>query len=150
MSTEATIQTVMRLSREEGMRLQPYDDATGKIIGAPQGNLSWGIGFNLMTCGSPGLFQAMLMYLLGQIESQLSQLTWYSGLPDAIQSVCQDIAYNAGVHGLMNFPHMISALAKRDYAAAAIECTVADPHLDASRYAPLRALILDAPHAVVA
>lgn len=144
MSAAATELTVSRLGGEEGSRLLPYDDATGKPVAAPQGNLSWGIGFNLMKCGSPKLFQAMLRSLLEDIEAQLVTLFWYSVLPDPIQSVCQDIAYNGGIHDLLNYPRMIAALEKGDFAMAAEECAVADPKLDASRYAPLRAIIRSA------
>lgn len=141
MSAAATELTVARLVGEEGVRLLPYDDATGHPVKAPLGNLSWGIGFNLMACGSRGLFEAMLRYLVGVIETQLVALSWYPGLPDPVQSVCQDIAYNGGIHDLMNYPHMIAAFARGDLLTAANECTDKDPKLDASRYAPLRAII---------
>lgn len=141
MSAAATELTVARLLGEEGFKLLPYDDATGHPVKAPVGNLSWGIGFNLMKCGSKGLFEAMLRFLVGELEVQLQALTWYSALPDPVQSVCQDIAFNGGIHDLMNYPHMISALAKGDLTEAANQCTEKDPKLDASRYAPLRAII---------
>lgn len=141
MSAAATELTIARLLGEEGFKLLPYDDATGHPVKAPLGNLSWGIGFNLMRCGSKGLFETMLRYLVGVIEAQLVTLSWYQTLPDSVQSVCQDIAFNGGVHDLMNYPHMIAAFAKGDFNTAANECTEKDPKLDASRYAPLRALI---------
>lgn len=141
MSAAATELTMARLLTEEGVRLLPYDDATGAPVKAPVGKLTWGIGFNLMACGSRALFEAMLRCLLGLLEAQLVTLSWYSALPDSVQSVCQDIAYNGGIHDLMNYPHMIAAFAKRDFETAAKECTVADQKLDASRYAPLRAII---------
>jgi hypothetical protein len=144
MSAAATELTVARLLGEEGMRLLPYDDKTGLPVKAPLGNLSWGIGFNLMKCGSRKLFAAMLRSLLEDLEAQLVTLNWYLTLPDPVQSVCQDIAYNGGIHDLMNYPHMIAALAKGDLLTAANECTEKDPKLDASRYAPLRAIIREA------
>lgn len=141
MSAAATELTVARLLGEEGFRLLPYDDATGLPVKAPVGNLSWGEGFNLMKCGSRGLFEVMLRYLVGEIEAQLVTLFWYSLLPDPIQSVCQDIAFNGGVTDLLNYPHMLAALEKGDWETAAAQCTDKDPKLDASRYAPLRAII---------
>jgi hypothetical protein len=83
----------------------------------------------------------MLRYLLGVLEAQLVTLNWYSTLPDTVQSVCQDIAFNGGIHDLMNYPHMIAAFARGDMTEAANQCTDKDPKLDASRYAPLRAII---------
>jgi hypothetical protein len=64
--------------------------------------------------------------------------------PEAVQSVCQDIAYNGGVHDLLNYPHMIAALAHGDLETAAQQCSVANPKLDESRYASLRAIIRSA------
>lgn len=141
MSAAAIELTVARLLVEEGVRVLAYDDATGLPVVAPKGNLSWGIGFNLMKCGSKKLFAVMLRSLLEDIEAQLVTLFWYSLLPDSIQSVCQDVAYNGGVHDLLNYPRMIAAFEKGDWEEAAAQCTDKDPKLDASRYAPLRAII---------
>lgn len=141
MSAAATEITVARLLGEEGIRVLPYDDATGLPVVAPKGNLSWGEGFNLMKCGSRGLFEAMLRYLIGVIEADLVQLPWYLQLPDPVQSVCQDISYNGGVKDLLGYPKMIAAFEAGDMNAAAFQCTEKDPKLDASRYAPLRAII---------
>jgi GH24 family phage-related lysozyme (muramidase) len=129
-----------RVIAEEGERLQPYDDATGEPVKAPQGYLSWGWGFNLTQCGSHALFATMFRFLAGAIETQLQALTWYPGLPSGVQSVCLDIAYNGGVHDLLNYPHMIAALAARDYAGAAAQCTTKNPPLQ-SRYQKLAAII---------
>lgn len=145
MSIAATELTVARLLKEEGIKLLPYDDATSLPVRAPNGNLSWGVGFNLMVCGSVGLFEAMLRYLLAPIEAALNAQPWYGTLPDVVQSVCQDVAFNGGVHGLLaGYPHMIACLERGDLQGAAAQCTDEDPHLDKSRYAPLRALILTA------
>lgn len=131
-----------RLTTEEGQRMLPYDDATGKNVTAPVGNLTWGRGFNLMQCGSNGLFDLMERWLLTQLDTQLQQFSWYVNSGDVRGSVFLDIAYNAGLHGLLNFPHMIAAAANGDWATASAQCAVANPTLDASRYAPLRQLLL--------
>jgi len=132
-----------RLTTEEGERIYPYDDATGKNVTAPVGNLSWGRGFNLMQCGSSGLFGAMEVYLIAQLDKALQAYPWYMRGGDVRGSVFLDIAYNAGLHGLTaGFPKMIAAATAGDWPIAAKECAVANSHLDASRYAPLRALLL--------
>jgi len=133
-----------RKKREEGDKPKPYDDATGKAVVAPVGNLSWGRGYNLMTCGSPGLFDAMDDYLDNALDRELSAFAWYRELDaePTRQSVMLDVAYNAGVNGLLHFPKMLAAAHARDWATCAAECKVADARLDISRYAPLRALIL--------
>lgn len=134
-----------RLTREEGDRIFPYDDATGARVRAPspQGHISWGRGFNLDECGGPGLFDVMERYLVEQHDHVLAAYAWYNALDDIRGSVPLDIAYNAGDAGeLLHFPHMIAAFAKGDITVAANECRVADPKLDASRYAPLRKILL--------
>jgi hypothetical protein len=133
---------MQRLTTEEGERLLPYDDATGFNVKAPVGNLTWGRGFNLMACGSSGLFQVMENYLLNVLDNQLQAYAWYTGAGDVRASVFLDIAYNGGIHDLLSYPRMIAAAAVGNWPEAAAQCTVADPKLDASRYAPLRALLL--------
>ncbi len=133
--------TEARLDPEEGDKLYPYDDATGLRVRAPKGHISWGKGFNLDACGSVELFNVMEHFLLEQEEKPLLALPWYAQLDPVRQSVCLDIAYNDGVHGLLGFPHMIAALAKGDWATAAAECKVTNPEL-AGRYAALAQLLL--------
>lgn len=134
---------VARATREEGIKQLPYDDATDKPVVAPIGKLSWGIGFNLMTCGSLGLFKVMLQYLCFDLAQNLGLLSWYNQMDPVRQSVFLDIAYNAGFHGLVaGFPRMIAAATVGDWKTCAAECKVVDPKLDASRYAPLRQIII--------
>ncbi len=142
MSAGAVSALVSRLTREEGERLLAYDDATGLPVKAPVGNLSWGRGFNLMKCGSPGLFAAMESYLLAELDIKLQAYSWYRDAGDVRASVFLDIAYNGGLHDLLNYPHMLAAASVGDWAEAARQCTEKDPKLDASRYPPLRALLL--------
>lgn len=135
-----------RIVREEGDRLKPYDDATGLPVVAPKGFLSWGWGFNLMACGSEGLFEVMARYLVTQVDTELSKFPWYSSLTNepTRQSVFLDVAYNAGVYGEVHgFPKMIAYAVARDWQNCAGECKVADARLDASRYAPLRQFIIN-------
>ncbi len=131
-----------RLTTEEDERLRPYDDATGKAVSAPVGNLTWGRGFNLMQCGSSGLFDAMERYLLDELDTRLLDFDWYKNAGDARGSVFLDIAYNGGLHDLLSYPHMLAAAAAGDWPTAAKNCTDKDPKLDASRYAPLRSILL--------
>lgn len=134
-----------RIVREEGDRLLPYDDATGKPVVAPVGKLSWGWGFNLMACGSEELFEVMARHLVTKVDNELSAYAWYAGLSNepTRQSVFLDVAYNAGVAGEVHgFPRMTQYAGLRDWPNCAAQCKVADTKLDASRYAPLRQLLL--------
>ena len=129
-----------RLTGEEGEKLYPYDDATGARVRAPKGHISWGRGFNLDACGSPGLFAVMERYLISQIDAQLQKYPWYA-IDDVRASVLLDIAYNGGVEGLLHFPRMLAAIARQDWASAATECHVENPEL-AGRYQKLAQLLL--------
>ena len=133
---------MQRLTREEGERDVPYDDATGKPVKAPVGNLTWGRGFNLMECGSSGLFEVMERYLLDAIDTQLLDYDWYKNAGDVRASVFLDLAYNGGIHDLLGYPSMIHFASIADWANAAAQCTEKDAKLDASRYAPLRQILL--------
>jgi GH24 family phage-related lysozyme (muramidase) len=130
-----------RLKLEEGERLKAYDDATGKTVVAPVGKLSWGWGFNLEAIGSSGLFAAMATYILTGLDKQLQAYAFYK-LDPVRQSVLLDIAYNEGVGGLLHFPHMLAYLKAGDFTSASAECKIADPRVDAQRYAPLRQILL--------
>lgn len=143
MSQQAIQIFVARATPEEGLELLPYDDETDAPVKAPVGNLTWGIGFNLMKCGSPGLFAAMLAYMCAAEDTALSEHTWYVQANAARQSVFLDIAYNGGLSGLLNgYPRMIAAATLEDWTGTASQCTVADASLDKSRYAPLRKILL--------
>jgi hypothetical protein len=131
-----------RKTREEGDRIFPYDDATGLNVKAPVGNLSWGRGYNLMKCGSEGLFDVMDTFLVGALDAKLQAYSWYTGAGDVRGSVFLDIAYNGGINDLLGYPSMLHYASIDDWQNAAAQCTEKDPKLDASRYAPLRALLL--------
>lgn len=144
MSTKAVQLFLGRIRREEGDKLKPYDDATGLAVVAPVGNLSWGWGFNLMACGSEGLFLAMATYLVTDLDTYLSRQSWYAALGSepTRQSVFLDVAYNAGEDLAHRWPKMVAAANLRHWTECAAQCKVARDDLDKSRYAPLRALIL--------
>jgi GH24 family phage-related lysozyme (muramidase) len=135
---------IARAVSEEGLKKLPYDDDTGLPVVAPKGNLSWGIGFNLMEIGSVKLFALILEYLCESIyEPPLQSLKWYQEADPVRQSVFLDMAYNLGVGGLIKgFPLLIGAAGRGDWPEAAKQCTVLDAGLDKSRYAPLRAILL--------
>lgn len=122
-----------RLKTEEGFRATKYTDT--------QGHLTIGFGFDVDAGISQFAAGALLLAQAQERHQQLSGLAWYVQLDPVRQSVCLDIAFNSGVHGLLNFPHMIAALAKGDWATAAAECKVTNPEL-ASRYAALAQLLL--------
>lgn len=122
-----------RLKTEEGFRANKYIDT--------QGHLTIGYGFNVDAGISQSAASALLTAQAQERHDALLALSWYAALDPVRQSVCLDIAFNNGSHGLLNFPHMIAALAKGDWTSAAVECKVTNPEL-ATRYAALAQLLL--------
>jgi lysozyme len=123
-----------RLETEEGFRPTPYVDT--------KGHTTIGYGFNVGAGISKYAATALLNAQLAELDSALRQYPWYASADDVRASVFLDIAFNAGLTGLMHFPRMLHYASVGDWVNAAAQCTVADPKLDASRYAPLRALLL--------
>jgi len=99
-----------RLPKEEGERFDFYDDKTGKTVHAPVGTLTFGRGYTAAIF-SRALFDGMDRAIASDIEARIVGFPWFTGpgATPARQSVFLDIAYNEGVHGLLNFPHMLSA-----------------------------------------
>lgn len=133
MDGDAVDLALPRLKTEEGFRAIKYTDT--------QGHLSIGYGFNVDAGISVFAATALLEAQAHERHVHLLALQWYAQLDPVRQSVCLDIAYNTGTTGLLKFPHMIAALAKGDWVAAAAECKVSNPEL-AVRYAALAQLLL--------
>lgn len=143
-----------RLMKEEGRRIKAYNDKTGRGVTCKTldptttGNLSIGYGTNL----EGGLDADEMLFLLQhRIELAHDALStnaadWYPELCklDPLRaSVYLDVAYNAGVSGLLHgFPSCVKYAALKDWTNSAAELKVADTSLDSSRYAPLRKILL--------
>jgi len=130
--------TYRRLTGEEGVRNYAYNDRTGARVTCnnpvDRGNLSIGIGINLEN----GLDEEEIKFLTGRrlekIRTRLSAYPWFGAIQSPQRrSVLIDIAFNAGVGGLLGFRRMIDAIEAQDWDRAALECHAADPRLD-SRY----------------
>lgn len=122
-----------RLKTEEGFRATKYTDT--------QGHLTIGYGFNVDAGISQFAAAALLSAQAQERHDELRAFPWYVALDPVRQSVCLDIAFNSGTHGLLNFPHMIAALSRQDWPSAAAECKVSNPEL-AGRYEKLAQLLL--------
>ena len=93
----------MRLKNEEGFSAKPYHDSRGV--------LTIGYGTNI----GEGITRREGEYLLrerlaGTHDSLNKELPWLSGAPKGQQSAILDMGYQLGVHGVLEFRHMISAL----------------------------------------
>lgn len=141
-----------RLKSEEGRRPKLYNDKTGHTVTcktadpATSGNASIGYGINLEN----GLDETEMLFLLQHrielAQYELAREGWYRDLcqSDPLKaSVYLDVAYNAGVAGLLHgFPSCVKAASLKDWTKSAAELRVADANLDHSRYEPLRKILL--------
>ena len=118
---------IEQLVMHEGLRLQAYDDATGKPIRAGsklQGHPTIGIGRNL----ARGISQMEAMILLKQdIFECRRDLTktypWFATLSDVRQRVLLDMAFNLGMKGLAGFKMTLRLIAEGKYEQAADHMT---------------------------
>lgn len=104
-----------QLIAHEGLRLRPYRDTVGKI--------TIGVGRNLT---DDGISQDEAMYLLHDdltdvLTGVSAALPWSLTQPFAVQRVLYDIAFNAGVEGLLGFHKMLAAIEAGDLPTAAQE-----------------------------
>lgn len=109
---------------EEGNRPVIYDDATGKpfLKGMTLvGNLSVGIGINLMVPFDADELQYLESHRIGKGRAMLLPYAWYNSQDEVRQVALGDLAYNIGIDGLLHWVHFLSYIAAKDYAAAANE-----------------------------
>jgi lysozyme len=125
---------IPRLKLDEGFRAHIYADT--------EGHPTIGYGVNLDAGLTPHAAEALLVAQCDELHMQLAELDWYEVLDPVRQSVCLEIAFNGGLHGLIaGFPQMIAYLEAKDWANAAAQCHVKNPEL-ASRYTALAHLLL--------
>ncbi len=113
-----------QLDRDEGIFLKPYDDATGLVIGPGttiKGNITIGTGRNLSGDGISDLERLLLRSNdIAQATMNVSHfLPWTAGLDPVRRSVLQNLSFNLGIHGLLEFKAMLSALQGGDLLTAA-------------------------------
>ena len=90
------------LTRDEGLRLQPYRDSVGK--------LTIGVGHNLDANGityaaAMQILEDDILNVMGQLNSKVS---WWATLDDARQRVLANMAFNLGINGLLGFHHLLA------------------------------------------
>lgn len=102
-----------QLRRDEGIRLKPYTDSVGK--------LTIGIGRNLTDVGiSEDEANTLLFNDLAKVQTQLSeQLPWVADLDEARQGVLENMCFNLGIHGLMEFKITLHFMQTKEFDRAA-------------------------------
>lgn len=128
--------TLERLTAEEGFRSTIYLDTVGKR--------TIGYGLNLDAGISQGLGAAILQYQLSDILRQIQGSWWWPTNDPVRESVLLDVAFNAGVAGLLAFPKMLSAVGAKDWQSASNELLDSDAaRMLPNRYDPLAQLLLN-------
>jgi lysozyme len=122
-----------RLKKEEGFRSRIYTDT--------EGHPTIGYGCNLDSGLTERAASALLEAQVNELHGSLMGQSWYATLDDPRRSALLDIAFNAGVAGLLKFPRMLAAIGTRDWTTAANECRVTNPEL-AARYSALSQILL--------
>lgn len=124
------------LRRDEGLRLKPYRDTVGK--------LTIGYGRNLDDRGiSKPEAEYLLMSDIGAtIQAVQAALPWFSRVDGIRQRVLVNIAFNAGVAGLLGFKRMLVALEHERFEEAADELLNSQAARDLpQRYGRLAAML---------
>jgi lysozyme len=110
----------------EGVRLLPYDDATGLNIrpgDVVSGQITIGYGRNLSGCGiTQGDAEDFLdQDIRRSISDLFTQLPWTQQLDSARQVALAEMCFNLGIFRLKTFRKFLSALQGRNYEQAAVE-----------------------------
>ncbi len=103
------------LNRDEGLRLKPYLDTSGK----------WtiGVGRNLSDIGISAVEADFLLTNdIQKVQAQLNAaLPWWVGLSNNRQMVIASMAFNLGISGLLGFRNMLAAVKAENFHQAAHE-----------------------------
>lgn len=100
-----------QLTRDEGLRLEPYKDSRGFN--------TVGIGHNLDANPLPNETYPLTLDRAKEILDQdvcriksglITALPWFPFVPGVYRGVLINMAFNLGVHGLLEFHHMLAAV----------------------------------------
>lgn len=108
-----TIRDLIR--RHEGVKRKPYTDTVGKV--------TIGVGRNLTDCGLTDdeiehLYRNDVMAAKDACRRLVPN---WSFLDDVRKAALTDMAFNLGYNRLSEFVHMLAAIARKDWDAAAAE-----------------------------
>jgi len=109
---------VADLMRMEGYRRFPYHDHLG--------NLTIGYGRSLEATGGTGIREGEAVIMLANDIDHLASalrrnVEHFPGYPPQVRRALTNMAFQMGVHGLLNFQSMLGLLAHGRWEAAAME-----------------------------
>lgn len=123
-----------RLKIEEGFRATLYRDTKGLQ--------TIGYGFCVDRGISPFAATALLVAQTQECHESLMMFSWYATLDEPRQSVLLDLAFNNGLHGLLAYVHMLSAVGRKNWTEAKTELLDSQAaRSDPNRYRPLADLL---------
>lgn len=99
------------LEQQEGFRATPYRDS--------RGFLTIGYGTNLDAGITHDQAKALMDCQLAANEAALQAYPWFAGLDEVRRGVIENMAYNIGVSGVLEFKDMIAAIEAKDWPEAA-------------------------------
>lgn len=102
---------IAMLEQQEGFRSAPYSDT--------RGNLTIGFGTNLEEGITREQAEGLLTCALNNNLKALNSLAWFAALDPVRQDVIENMTYNMGLEGVLEFQHMIEAIEAKDWAEAA-------------------------------
>lgn len=108
-------QLKLDLTRDEGLRLKPYEDSVGKV--------TIGIGRNLSDNGiTAGEVDFLLTNDITSVMQALDMaVPYWKDQTEPRQRAIANMAFNMGIHRLLGFTNMLAAIRAGDYAAASQE-----------------------------
>tara|TARA_R110002012_G_scaffold213857_1_gene384957 strand:- start:253 stop:699 length:447 start_codon:yes stop_codon:yes gene_type:complete len=113
------------LIAHEGVRLMPYDDATGKQIKKGQrlkGKVTIGVGRNLT---DRGISQDEMSYLLARdikiAKDEAATFDYFDSLNEARQAVIISMCFNIGLPRWRQFTRTHKAIRQEDFETASVE-----------------------------
>lgn len=115
---------IAELERDEGIRGDLYDDATGKTLKPGMmlvGNPTVGCGHNMLAnpLSQPDIDRFLENDIASACLDLDKALPWWRSLDDVRQRVLLNLCFNMGVAGLQSFHNTLGAIRGDDYAAAA-------------------------------
>lgn len=99
------------LEQQEGFRATPYRDS--------RGFLTIGYGTNLDAGITHDQAKALMDCQLAANEAALQAYPWFAGLDEVRRGVIENMAYNIGVSGVLEFKDMLAAIEAKDWPEAA-------------------------------
>ena len=99
------------LEQQEGFRAKPFRDS--------RGFLTIGNGTNLDAGITRVQAAALMQCQLDANEPALLAFPWFAGLDPVRRGVIENMAYNIGVSGVLEFKDMLAAIEAKDWPEAA-------------------------------